>query len=136
MVTFGSFLGVEKQSNQKGFARYRLPSRAELNNSWSIAHGGVLMTLLDIALGSAAYTMVDAQTEGILTIDLQTQFLAPGIGTLVGEGRVVKAGKTIIFCEGEITNESGEVIAKATGTFKVRRRKNKVNIEQVEKTGW
>jgi uncharacterized protein (TIGR00369 family) len=136
MVTFGSFLGVERQSNNKGSARYRLASRAELNNSWSIAHGGVLMTLLDIALGSAAYTMVDAQTEGVLTIDLQTQFLSPGIGVLIGEGRVVKAGKVIIFCEGEITNESGEIIAKATGTFKVRRRKRKVDIEHAEKTGW
>jgi uncharacterized protein (TIGR00369 family) len=136
MLTFGSFLGVERQSHTKGCVRYLLPSRAEFNNSWSIAHGGVLMTLLDIALGSAAYTMVDAKTEGILTIDLQTQFLSPGRGALTGEGRVVKAGKTVIFCEGEITNESGEVIAKAIGTFKVRRRRKKVDIEQVEQTGW
>ena len=110
MVTFGSFLGVERQDSRKGYARYRLPSRPELNNSWSITHGGVVMTLLDIALGGAAYTVVDAQKEGVLTVDLQTQFLSPGKGSLIAEGRVIKAGKVIIFCEGEQSFKS--IIAK------------------------
>lgn len=39
------------------------------------------------------------------------------------EGRVLRAGHTTIFCEGEVRSESGELVAKAIGTFRARNSK-------------
>jgi acyl-coenzyme A thioesterase PaaI-like protein len=39
----------------------------------------------------------------------------------VAEGRCVKAGKAIAFCEGEVLDEGGNLVAKALGTFRLRR---------------
>lgn len=136
MTTFGGLIGVKRLVYENGSARYFLPAKPELNNSWGITHGGVIMTLLDIALGGAAYSMIDENTQGVLTVELQTQFLSPGRGDLIADGRVMKAGKSIIFCAGEITLTNGSVIARANGIFKVQRRRNKVNVQDYLQSGW
>ena len=52
-------------------------------------------------------------------------FLQAGVGRLVAEGRVLRNGRSLIFCEGEVRDVNGELVAKALGTFKLRRsRKN------------
>ncbi len=69
-----------------------------------MAHGGVTCTLLDIAMGSAARRLVDLP---VMTLDMQTSFIAPGRGVLLAEGRVIRAGRSVVFCEGEVRTESG-----------------------------
>jgi acyl-coenzyme A thioesterase PaaI-like protein len=39
----------------------------------------------------------------------------------VGEARCLRAGRSLAFCEGEIRDAAGELVAKAVGTFKLRR---------------
>ena len=46
-----------------------------------VAHGGLLMTLLDVAMGSAARAHVDGN---VVTVDMQVAFLAPGTGAALG----------------------------------------------------
>lgn len=53
-----------------------------------------------------------------MTLDMQTAFLAPGRGDLFAEGRVVRAGRSIVFAEAEIRDEAGELVARATGLMK------------------
>lgn len=36
------------------------------------------------------------------------------------QGRLMRAGQTTIFCEGEARSEAGELVAKAIGTFRAR----------------
>ena len=45
-----------------------------------------------------------------------TEFSQDGDGVLTGEGRVVKAGKRVIFAEAEIKDGDGKLIARASGT--------------------
>ena len=54
----------------------------------------------------------------VMTLDMQTSFIAPGRGILLAEGRVVRAGRSVVFCEGEVRTETGELVAKASGLFK------------------
>jgi acyl-coenzyme A thioesterase PaaI-like protein len=49
---------------------------------------------------------------------MQTRFLNPGRGTLLAEGRVTRAGASVLFCEAEIRDESGTAVACATGLLK------------------
>ncbi|SDR19135.1 uncharacterized domain 1-containing protein [Rhizobiales bacterium GAS113] len=114
-IPFASFCGVEQTEAPDGRTVLRLPLRPEHGNNLGIVHGGVTCTLLDIAMGSAARRKVDLP---VLTLDMQVSFIAPGRGVLVAEGRVVRAGRSVVFCEGEVKTQEGELVAKASGLFK------------------
>lgn len=113
-IPFARFCGIRGIWHEPGHTKLGLTLRPELTNSHGNAHGGVLLTLLDISLATAARTLSGL---AIITIDLQTAFLSPGRGELVGEGRVVRAGRSFVFCEGEVRDATGTLVAKATGHF-------------------
>ena len=71
-------------------------------------------------MAGAARSIVE-DDHGMMTIDMQVQFLAPGKGRLAGEGRVARGGGSLIFCEGEIRDAAGVIVAKGTGVFRPRR---------------
>jgi uncharacterized protein (TIGR00369 family) len=121
-IPFASHCGVEPLEAADGKTLLRLVLRTEHLNNIGMAHGGVTCTLLDIAMGSAARRLVDLP---MMTLDMQTSFIAPGRGVLLAEGRVIRAGRSVVFCEGEVRTETGELVAKGSGLFKpVRPRGN------------
>jgi uncharacterized protein (TIGR00369 family) len=114
-IPFASHCGVEPLEAADGKTLLRLVLRTEHLNNIGMAHGGVTCTLLDIAMGSAARRLVDLP---MMTLDMQTSFIAPGRGVLLAEGRVIRAGRSVVFCEGEVRTETGELVAKGSGLFK------------------
>ena len=118
-LPFAKHLGIRLVSFGEGRARLELDSRPELLNSWHSMHGGATMTLLDIAL-AVALRSLDAREKGAITIELKVNFVGPGLGTLVADGRCVHRGKTIAFCEGEVHDATGKLVATASGTFMLR----------------
>jgi len=118
-IPFSEHLGIKVDSLEKGVARLSMAIRPEFMTSWGTAHGGSILALLDITLSMTARTLYDPP-RSIMTIDLSTQFIGTTAGLLRAEGRVLKAGQTTIFCEGEARSESGELVAKAIGTFRAR----------------
>jgi len=113
-------LGVVPEYAEGGKSRISLVIQPEFENSFQIAHGGVVMTLLDFAMGAAARSTVNQQL-GAMTIDMNVSFLRPSVGKIAVEGSVLKFGKTIYYCEAIVLNEAGEVTAKSSGTFMLRR---------------
>jgi uncharacterized protein (TIGR00369 family) len=118
-IPFSEHLGIKVDSLEKGVARLSMAIRPEFMTSWGTAHGGSILALLDITLSMTARTLYDPP-RSIMTIDLNTQFIGTTTGILRCEGRVMKAGQTTIFCEGEARDEKGELVAKAIGTFRAR----------------
>ncbi|WP_336489527.1 PaaI family thioesterase [Methylobacterium nigriterrae] len=114
-IPFADHCGIEELGVAEGHTRLRLALGPEHTNNLGIAHGGIICTLLDIAMGTAA--RLKAQRP-VLTLDLQARFLAPGRGLLTAEGFVVRAGRSVLFCEATITAETGELIATASGLLK------------------
>lgn len=114
-IPFVNFCGIEALDVREGRTRLRLALRPEHANNLGIAHGGVLCTLLDVALGTAARLSVG---RPVVTLDMQTRFLNPGRGVLLAEGRVTRAGREVIFCEAEIRDGEGVAVASATGLLK------------------
>ena len=89
-------------------------------NRGGFAHGGVLTTLLDTALGLAS---AEAQGDQQATIGLNVQFIAPvRVGDFITvECEVVKTTRTLMFMQG--TLRAGEnICATAQGTWKILRR--------------
>jgi acyl-coenzyme A thioesterase PaaI-like protein len=54
---------------------------------------------------------------------MNTSFLSPGTGDLVIVARCLRKGASIAFCEGEVRRADGELVARATATFKIIRRR-------------
>jgi uncharacterized protein (TIGR00369 family) len=115
-IRFAEHLGIRVESLEKGVARMSLVIRPEYTTSWGTAHGGAVLSLLDVTLSMSARTLFDPP-RSIMTIDLATQFIGTATGMLKAEGRVTRAGNTTIFCEGEARDEAGTLVAKAIGTF-------------------
>ena len=67
-------------------------ARAELTNNFGNVHGGVLMTMLDGAMTSAALSHTGF-TRAAMTIEMSTQFHRPARGTLTAHGRATRAGQ-------------------------------------------
>jgi uncharacterized protein (TIGR00369 family) len=120
-IPYLELLGIRPEHRENGRAVVALDVRADLTNSWGVAHGAVVMALLDSSMASAARTTNEHAT-GAVTIEMSVNFLSAGTGRLIGEGRVLRNGQSLVFCEGEIRDASGELVAKALGTYKVRRR--------------
>ena len=116
-IPFSQHLGIKADALEQGVARLSMLVRPEFMTSWGTAHGGSILALLDITLSMTARTLYDPP-RSIMTIDLSTQFIGTATGVLKSEGRVMKAGKSTIFCEGEVRSEAGELVAKAIGTFR------------------
>jgi uncharacterized protein (TIGR00369 family) len=114
-IPFAGHCGIEPMGFADGRTRLRARARPEHVNNLGIAHGGLICTLLDVAMGTAARCTVGLP---VMTLDMQASFLSPGRGELTAEGRVVRAGRSIVFCEAEVRSAEGELVAKASGLFK------------------
>ncbi|MEI7932670.1 MAG: PaaI family thioesterase [Alphaproteobacteria bacterium] len=78
--------------------------------------GGFVCAMLDEAM-SVSVLVASKMTCAAPTLEMKTSFLRPAMpGVLRGVGRVVKWGRTIAFTEGELYDEAGRLLAKATGT--------------------
>jgi uncharacterized protein (TIGR00369 family) len=88
------------------------PYALSLSQHNGYIHAGVLTTVVDSACGYAAYTLMPAEFD-VLSIEYKVNFMSPAVGeSFRGVGRVVKAGRTITVC-------AGDMIAIADGKEKV-----------------
>ena len=123
-IPFVEHLGLALMRLDPGEAELQLVLRPELTNSWEVAHGGVVMTLLDVALAHGARSPLVAGGEpqpGVVTVEMKTSFMRPGLGTLRAIGRRQHRTASLAFCEGSVLDAQGQLLAHATGTFKYMR---------------
>jgi len=118
-IPFLSHLKIVTEELGKGSALLSLPVESHLTNSLGTVHGGVIMSLLDVALCTAARTL-HPESSGVITINLSTSFIGAGSGArLLAEARVLKDGRSMSFVEGEAKNADGSLVAKAIATVRV-----------------
>jgi len=121
-IPFIELLGAELLRFEDGESEIALTLRDELCNSWQVAHGGVVMTLLDVAMAHA--TRVPRKPDegpdprGVVTIEMKTTFMRPAQGRVRCTGRLLHRSAALAFCEATLVNEQDERLAHATGTFK------------------
>jgi acyl-CoA thioesterase len=118
-VPFIQELGVEFISAADGRSVVALSLEPWHLNSWSVAHGGVLMSLLDVAMAVAGRSLNPAAGGGV-TVEMKTSFLQPAKAgsRLIVSGHVFHRSTTMAFCEGEARDTDDRLIAKSMGTFK------------------
>lgn len=123
-IPFIKDLGIEFVSADNGRAVVALDLAPRHLNSWSVAHGGVLMTLLDVAMAIAGRSL-DPAAGGGVTVEMKTSFLQPAnAGTrLIATAHAFHRSSTMAFCDGEVRDRNERLIAKSMGTFKYRKRR-------------
>ena len=124
-IPFAEDLGVRAHQQENGELEITLALRPKHHNSWGAAHGGVILSVLDMVMGLSAKS-VDAQASGAITIELKTNFIQMVTTRLRAKAKATRMGRTLIFVEGELFNEDGELAAKASGTFKLKYPKEKI----------
>lgn len=120
-IPFVEALGVQLWQFGGGTAELRLPVQPDQLNSHGIAHGGVLMTLLDVVMAHAARSPDTPEGEalpGVVTIEMKTAFMRPGEGRLVATGKRLHRTASMAFCESFVHDAAGLLLCHGSGTFK------------------
>lgn len=116
---FGELLEMDFDINSPGKIIYRMTITEKHLATPQAAHGGSISAMMDATMGVCALSQVLEDNRVVSTIELKISFLAPALigDELIGEARIIKAGKRVLFVEGEIRNQKNQLISIATGTF-------------------
>ncbi|MDB4980341.1 MAG: thioesterase [Myxococcales bacterium] len=86
-------------------------------NTNGVLHGGILMALLDTAMGHAVAAVVEPAGRFNAAAQLNINFLRPVKSGLVrAKATIKKMGKRLAVVESEATDEAGQLLAIATST--------------------
>jgi uncharacterized protein (TIGR00369 family) len=116
---YRDLIGEEIVHGERGQTEVRIPVRPFVLNRSGVVHGGVIGTLMDEAIGWAAYNSL-AEGGQVVTAELKINFLAAATsGNLTGHGRVIRQGKHLIVGEGDILDQEGRLLARGLGTWMI-----------------
>lgn len=94
-----------------------LALKPEHSNTWEVARGGVLLTLMDVVMAVATRSG-DPGDRSVVTIEMKNNFMQAATGVLRVRADTVRRTATMAFCEAKLYNDQGEICCMATGTFK------------------
>ncbi|MEM6942612.1 MAG: PaaI family thioesterase [Pseudomonadota bacterium] len=123
---FMAHLGARLGPIAPGRVEIELPITAALGQQHGFVHAGCAWSIADSAAGFAAQSLM-AATDGVLTVELKINLLAPAEGTLLRAiGQVERAGRRLtvarsdVFAERDHGHGEGNAprhVATALGTF-------------------
>jgi uncharacterized protein (TIGR00369 family) len=111
-------IGAALESVEPGTVTVTCGFDERLTQQHGLLHGGLLATLVDVACGYAALSMMPADRE-VLTVEFKIHFLKPAkTDRLIAVGQVVQAGRTLTVCEGTVFDATRtRVLARMTATM-------------------
>lgn len=109
-----SFLGMKLAELSEGYARVVMKMKPEYINFNGMIFGGIIMALADEAFAYGTNSVISPNVASQFNIHFVAS--AEVNDELIAECRVVRAGKRVCISEMMVTNQTGKLIAKATGT--------------------
>lgn len=117
-ATFWGVLGCEVVQANASKATICLDATERHLNLLGIVHGGVLMSLLDNAMGLCV--MLAAPEQRTVTANLNTQFLASSKGgVLLCEAVLVHRTARTLTLEAQVKDESGKLLGLGIGAYRI-----------------
>ena len=117
---FMAHIGARILSVAPGAVEIELPIHSALEQQHGYAHAGAAWSIADSAAGFASQSLMAAD-EGVLTVELKINLLAPAKGErLIARGRVERAGRRLTVARADVyadANGTETHVAMATGTF-------------------
>ena len=92
-------LGAVLESVDSGTVTVSCGFNEGLTQQHGLFHGGAVASLVDVACGYAALTVMPEDRE-VLTVEFKVHFLKPAkTDRVIAVGKVVQAGRTLTVCE-------------------------------------
>jgi uncharacterized protein (TIGR00369 family) len=120
---FRKWLEVEYMVMEDDHAVVEMNVRPEMQNLRNVAQGGVVASLIDVAMATAAGGgNYDTRKRAMATLELKVNYLAGATGKrLKAVADVIRAGSRTAVVRCEVFTDTGEVCAAGLGTFMTRR---------------
>jgi thioesterase domain-containing protein len=130
-VAFVERMGLEMIESKKGYVKLKAPLSGNENHV-GIMYAGALFTLAEVPGGSLFYTSFDPTKYYPIVKDMYIRFRRPAASDVTIEIRMsdeeakrIQAeadqnGKADFILEGEIKDETGEIVALSKGTYQIR----------------
>jgi len=116
---FLDFFGVEILEIKNGRALFRMKIRPQYLQGAGFVQGGVMVALADETIAHAIMTLLKPG-EGLMTIELKSDFLAPvKEGELLAEARVFKKGHSVALGDCLVRNKEGRDLLRTSATFMI-----------------
>jgi uncharacterized protein (TIGR00369 family) len=116
-----SHLGIELVEVEPGRAVLSMPFTQSLVTIGTVVHGGAIASLIDIAAMVAAWS--DAEIpENVrgATVALSVTYLSAAAGEdLQAEARVLRRGRSLVYCDADVRTAGGEPAARGLVTYKI-----------------
>jgi uncharacterized protein (TIGR00369 family) len=94
--------GATMERVDPGVVEIRIAMRDDLTQQHGFLHAGVVTSIVDSACGYAALSLMPPDAA-VLSVEFKVNLLAPGRGErFVARGRVLKPGRTLHVCFGEV----------------------------------
>jgi len=107
---FMKTIGAKIISIEKGTVKIECAYNKKLAQQNGYFHAGVITSIVDVACGYAAHSMMPEGSE-VLSVEFKTNFIrAAKAEKIIAIGKVVKSGKTLSFCEGKVTDGSEKIV--------------------------
>lgn len=116
---FGRLIGMDFQILEAGKVEYKLKIKKQHLATLHAAHGGLISALMDATVGVGALSAVCQEENLVSTVEMKLTFLNPALlnDELIATSILLKKGNRLLFCEGEIKNQKGEIVAKSSATL-------------------
>ena len=88
-------------------------------NPAGVMQGGFVSAMCDSAMGASSVTYVAGRKVFSANAEIKVSFLRPALlgSNLTCTARVVSGGKTVIFVEAEVVDDSARIVARASSTY-------------------
>jgi uncharacterized protein (TIGR00369 family) len=97
-----------------GFVKIEFSPQPAFRNHFGNIQGGFAVAMLDAVVSIATYALL---RQWLPTIEIKSSFLEPiPIGPCIGEGRVLKVGRSLAFVEGRLLTSDHRPAVTATAT--------------------
>ena len=102
-------IGATLEAVRAGEVEVKLPFREALTQQHGFIHAGIIAAIADNACGYAALSLMPDEAA-VLTTEFKLNLLSPAKGDfLLAIGRVVRPGRKLIVCLGEVFAHEGDV---------------------------
>ncbi|MDH4121117.1 MAG: thioesterase family protein [Deltaproteobacteria bacterium] len=124
MIPFNRLVGVKVLKVEHGRVELGVENRPDLMGNFFLGavHGGVIMTMMDVAAGAAVVSSMESfrHMKDLTTVDMRADFLRMGRGErFVCRAEVLRRGKSLATCRMEFLDMENQLLATGMAVFRI-----------------
>jgi uncharacterized protein (TIGR00369 family) len=118
-MPFNQLLGISLKTKHTDGVTIACEVRDDLRNAGGMLHGGVTATLVDVAVGMAAWHHL-GERRPIATVELKLNYFLPiEQGRVTARARLLRTGSSLIVGSVEVKDARKRLAAFGIATYKI-----------------